>query len=250
MKKYIIQTLIYTKYFLKVSYDNKVAFFYSALFPIVMLILQSRSIMFQPISVKNFNSKVLPWISLLIFSYIIYTIIDLIQLREQGYMKQYSSLVINQSVFILSKLIVNIIVLFITTICTAIICSLLFSINPFIMATKLILLVIITYIPLVCICLPLLSLSIKRKTIPILVNIIMIILLIMSFSIFSIYNIKTTNVIMNLIDPLFFINNVFMFITGNINTIGFTKCYCMIFLINLIIGVIGYKKMLILPTES
>lgn len=249
MNKYFIQVKIYTRYFFRVAYDNKIVFIYSAFFPIVMLIIQARQLMFQPISTLDFNRYVLPWISWLIFSDIIFSVMDIAVLREQGYFKQYYSLVTNKSVFIVSKIIVNLVILSLTMLATSIVCSLLFQMGLAVILLKLMELILISFIPLVSICLPLIAMPIKQKTIPVLVNLIMVLLLVISTLLITLYNLKVTNIFMNIIDPVFFISDVFAFLTHTIGYAPFLLTYTIVFVITILIGLFSYKKMLILPVE-
>ncbi|NVY96784.1 hypothetical protein HU830_06400 [Lactobacillus sp. DCY120] len=249
MKKYFTQVKIYTKYFFKVAYDNKFVFVYSALFPIIMLIIQSKQLMFQQISIVDFNRYVLPWISWLIFSNVIFSVMDIAVLREQGYFKQYYSLVSNQSVFIMSKLIVNFMVLLVIMFFTGIVCTLLFKMNFFVIFFKLLELIVITYIPLVNICLPLISIPMRQKTIPILANVVMIALLVVSSALINQYDIALSNVLMNLFNPVFFTTDTFGFLTNIVPIRNFLQTYVVVLLLTGIVGVISYQKMLIIPVE-
>lgn len=250
MKKYITQVMIYTKYFYKVTLENKLVFLYTALFPVVMIIIQSKRFFFQKISTTTFTRIVLPWIFWLIFTDILFAVMDIPMLREQGYLKQYSSLLSNNSVFIISKMIINLFIIFITLLCTSIFCAVLFRMNPFGLIFKLLEVLVLTYIPLVGICLPLICIKLKQKSIPVILNLATIALLVISSLIINTFTVKITDVLLNTFDPIYFLNDTFQFLIGNVPALDFFFTFAIVYIMSMLIGFVSYKKMLILPVEG
>lgn len=102
MKSYLLEVYNYTKYFHKVMFENKINYVYKIMFPVFFIIFNSWGASEQ----ATFHTVII-WISYMIFMAGISINMDLATLREQGYLKQYHSLVSHHTVFLVAKFFVE-----------------------------------------------------------------------------------------------------------------------------------------------
>nr|WP_243463942.1 hypothetical protein [Lactiplantibacillus plantarum] len=99
MHKYSIQVGGYTQYFFKVIRDTPGVLIYTICLPLVFLIMNVSSAFFKPLSLTTYTAQVMPYIGWMIFSNCLTTASNVAILREQGYLKQYRTLVVSPASF-------------------------------------------------------------------------------------------------------------------------------------------------------
>ncbi|WP_203640870.1 hypothetical protein [Levilactobacillus andaensis] len=137
MKVFTNELIIMFRYFLKVQTTQWVFLGYSILLPLLMII-PNLSTATHSGSTAALNT-ILPWIGYLIFSNAITANSDVVTLREQGYLKQYKTLVTSLSVFTVSKQLVWFAMQCVEILLISLVCAVLYHINiVFIFGTLLI----------------------------------------------------------------------------------------------------------------
>ena len=103
LRSLFIEIYHYINYFNKLQFGNKLNYIYKIIFPVLIIVFNSGNQYGD-----SLVASVIPWVSYLIFISGVSVVIETATLREQGYLKQYHTLVSHQSVFIISKFIVEI----------------------------------------------------------------------------------------------------------------------------------------------
>ncbi|WP_047999676.1 hypothetical protein [Lactiplantibacillus herbarum] len=249
MRKYWQQVLIYTQYFSKVAWDNPGVLIYTVCLPLVFLILNTKDHFFQQLTLTQYANSVIPFIGWMIFTNCLVTVASIGELREQGYLKQYRTLVVNVSVLIVSEAIVNLILLLTTLTLIAGLSSLVFQL-PFLKLIGWLWLTLgLAYIPVICYCLPLLAVNMRQKTLNTMVNAISLIIIVGSVAVSNLVVLGMSNIFSNVLSPLYLISNLFRMLTvGTASQYILTYSICLVILI--IVGAWSYRHLKILPTEG
>jgi len=87
MRKYNVQVLLYTRYFVKVMLDNVSVLLYTVGLPILFLGLNLKGYFFKPVSLAQYTKLVLPFIAWIIVANTMVMVSEVALLREQGYLK-------------------------------------------------------------------------------------------------------------------------------------------------------------------
>ncbi|AKP65243.1 hypothetical protein FC99_GL001923 [Levilactobacillus koreensis JCM 16448] len=127
MKVFTNELIIMFRYFLKVQTTQWVFLGYSILLPLIMII-PNLSIATHSSSAATLNT-ILPWIGFLTFSNAITANSDVVTLREQGYLKQYKTLVTSLSVFTFSKQLIWFAMQCAEILLISLVCAILYHIN-------------------------------------------------------------------------------------------------------------------------
>lgn len=241
MNNFYNQLYVYTLYFFKVLKTNKLALIYSALIPTIMMILQTNN---QPYD----ETTLISWLSYMIYINSVSVILELADLREQGYLKQYSSIIKSNSIFILSKTIVNLVVLLLSTVFLFIIASFIYGSLLKMLLFKSLIIELLVFFPLVCLNLVFLAFRMKIKTINVVGNIIMFILLILTYLLNS--TIFENFMFISLINPISFISHFFLVSPLNVRLSQLILNLSIVTILYLIIGIFSYKNLKILPVEG
>lgn len=243
---YIQEIHLYSKYFFEIVLTYKESIIYRLFFPIFMIIMQS----FNNEEEININNIVL-WLSFMLFNSAVHTIIETLYLREQGYLKQYHSLVSGDWIFIISKGLVEFTILLLGTLVILLFLSLV-NINELHTIIHVFSRMLITYcvlfIPLVCLISLLLLFPINKKNISLISGIVPTMMIIGTFAI------QWTDLISDLplisfFNPLMVIGFLFYEISGFTTSISWIN-FLLIIGLYILIGILSIKNMRILPKEG
>ncbi|AVK60898.1 hypothetical protein C5Z25_03630 [Lactobacillus sp. CBA3605] len=249
MRKYGIQVLLYSQYFLKVMLANLTVLTYTVLVPIILFALNTRGEWFKALTLAQFTTTVMPFVAWMIFSNTLIVIADIAMLREQGYLKQYQALVVKPSVFIVSKALINLLLLGVVLTLVGLGGGLFFKLAPFTIIWRLWVVLLIVYLPIVSGCLPLLSWALRYKTINAIMNLVMLGLAIGSAWLVATFSISLNNIWMNLVNPIFFVTNSFSVLVSG-HWMQFLPTYVSVLVVSLLIGHFSYRRFKLLPTEA
>lgn len=230
---------LYTKYFLKVSVNNKITLLYRLLFPLIIVSFQMSSGNMHP-------QLVIPWCAYMLFSSAVNTVIEISILREQGYLKQYHTLINGNKVFILSKAIVEFLMMAISSLLFILLVAVLnethfweiLRIYPALLLSSM-----VVYIPLIQLCLFFLTLPLDSQQIIAVGNVSMVLTIVLTF--FS-QKLNLFADFFRLINPIAFITEIINICSGYpINYPLYV--YATIIMIYIVGGCLSYKKIRILP---
>lgn len=176
---FISEVIIMFRYFLKVQITQWIYFTYSILLPLTMII--PKLSINGDASEPKIIATMLPWIGFLTLNNAITANADVIALREQGYLKQYKTLVTSLTVFTFSKQLVWFFMQTIEIFLISIVCAVLYQMNivllvPFFGAS------IMTYPILVSLCQLLILLPINSKALTVINYIFFAIAFFLAFS--------------------------------------------------------------------
>jgi len=249
MRKYWQQVGIYMQYFLKVAWDNPGVLVYTVCLPLVFLILNTKSYFFQQLSLTQYTDAVVPFVGWMIFTNCLVTVASVGELREQGYLKQYRTLVVNTSVMIVGEALVNLILLLTTLTLIGGLSSFVFQLPLFKLVGLLWSTLGLAYIPVICFCLPLLAVNMRQKTLNTMVNAISLIIIVGSVAVSNLVKLRMDNFVSNLISPLYLISNLFrMLVVMAPSRFILTYLGCLLVLVG--VGTWSYRNLKILPTEG
>ncbi|HIW72526.1 MAG TPA: hypothetical protein H9875_07875 [Candidatus Levilactobacillus faecigallinarum] len=249
MKKYLMQVVIYTRYFIKVALDNPGVLIYTLALPVFFLVLNAQKHLFQHLTTGQFINDIVPFIVWIVVSNALMAIGDVGALREQGYLKQYKTLVVNPSVLLVSKFLVALITLFLTTGLVGLTCSLLFRLAPVTTLLQIWGMLLLTFIPSICLGLPILAFTMRFQTLNTVVNAVLMVVMFGSLGISALLNPAVTNLFVNIISPVYFDMNVYALVaTGNFGQFGMS--YLVITLGWVLIGLWSYRHLKLLPMEG
>ncbi|WP_158727596.1 hypothetical protein [Levilactobacillus enshiensis] len=127
MKVFTNELIIMFRYFLKVQTTQWIFLIYSILLPLFMIIPNLSTTAHA--SLTQMLTIILPWIGFLTFSNAISASSDVIALREQGYLKQYKTLVTSLSVFTVSKQLVWFTMQIAELLLISVVCAVLYHLN-------------------------------------------------------------------------------------------------------------------------
>ena len=249
MRKYIVQVCLYTHYFWQVALDNLGMLLYTVVLPLVFLVLNLKSAFFKPLSMQQFIGTVMPFIAWIIFSNVLMVIADVAMLREQGYLKQYVSLVVNPSVFLVSEMLVSEGLLVVILGLVGAVSGIVFHLPIFGIVWRLWAVLLLVALPVLGYCLPILSLPIRYKSLNAVVNTLMIVVMIGSATIENSTHLAVTTVWLNVLSPIYLVMNTFnLLTTAQWGT--FWPAYVATLVVMGLIGIYSYQHLRLLPTEG
>lgn len=247
MLKYSQQTLIYTRYFAKVMGRNPTVLIYTIGLPIFFLILNTAGHFFKPLTPIQYAANVAPFISWMIFSSALQAVSAVAILREQGYLKQYQSLVTSPSVILVAETLISFIQLGISITLVGGLSGLVFNLPFLPLLAELWLTLLLSFPAAVCFCLPLLAFSAREKTVDALVNLISIGVVFASFGLAAVMTPAIQNPLFNILSPLFLGSFIFRALVSQIGAYPLT--YIISLIVLGIIGYFSYRHLKILPAE-
>ncbi|MGH2077776.1 hypothetical protein [Aerococcus urinaeequi] len=245
MKEYFSHLILYTKYFFKVLLNNKIALIFTVLFPCVMVII-------------NLNSPTLPeikttlvfWLGYLVMINALTSITEVLTLREQGYLKQYKTIVRHISIFLWSKAFVNWVNLTLTSCAIIIFTCIYLNVSPFRVLFLIIPICTLLYLLLIGGFSFLLILPLNQKNISILITLIIVAMTMISNNLEVFSKSYISFFLVNLLDPLILMNTIYQMLNNEISTKLLYSIIIPIFVIFLVIGWIFIPKTRILPSKE
>ncbi|MFC6182105.1 hypothetical protein [Lactiplantibacillus daowaiensis] len=249
MTKYGVQVYLYTRYFFQVMLDNLGVLLYTIVLPLFFLVLNIHQALFKPLTMTQVVWHIMPFIAWMIFSNFLVAVSDIAMLREQGYLKQYATLVVNPTVFIVSKFLVSVAVLLVTLTLMGIGCSVLFQLPLWGLVWRLWVVLLLTSGPIMGYCLPLLSFAIRFKTLNAVVNVVTLVVMIGSAAIENQFQFAVNTIWLNLISPMYLVMNVF---NGLLNghLVAALPAYLVTLVVMFAIGMVSYRHCQLLPVEG
>lgn len=249
MHKYWMQVFIYTNYFFKVLRDDLGVLVYTIGLPVVFLGLNTSRFIGTPLTTLQFADRVLPFIAWMIFSNVLVAMTSIGQLREQGYLKQYRTLVVNVSVLIVSELLVTVTLLAVTLIIVAAVAAGAFHLAFWQLLWQLGLTLVLVYPPMVGFCLPVLAVAMNTKTLNAVLNVVTLVVMFGSAAINQVMTPSLTNPIINLMSPVYFDLNVFIALTQG-QLLRYVGTYLLVLVFWGCVGHWSYRHLVILPKEA
>lgn len=248
MKRYWAQLLIYTRYFSKVLVNNPSVLIYTVCLPVVFLVLNTQKLLFHRLSPTQFGANVVPFIAWIVFSNSLVAITRLGLLREQGYLKQYRTLVVGPSVLVLAELLVTLGEVLIILTLVGLACGLLFRLPPLPLLVQLWEMLLLVYFPTVCTAMPLLAIPLKADTLNNVLNALLFLVMFGSGAVSFFMTPSLTNPLINLVSPVYFEGDVFTALaTGALGRYAVT--YLLVTGVWAVIGIWSYRHLRLLPTE-
>lgn len=249
MQKYGVQVWLYTRYFFKVMLDNVSVMIYTVGLPIFFLVLNLKDELFKPLSLTQFTAHVMPFVAWIIMSNTIVMVGEVALLREQGYLKQYASLVVNPSVFIVSKALVNLGILVVILGLVGGVSAIVWQLELWAVLWRLWGVLLLVSVPIWGYCLPILSFQMRYQTVNGVINVVTLAVMIGSVTIGNWLNVSLTNVAANVLSPVYLVLNCFnVFVTGNWG--AFLPGYLVALVGLSLIAWLGYRHLQLLPTEG
>ncbi|GAA0368036.1 hypothetical protein GCM10008932_19860 [Alkalibacterium iburiense] len=121
MKIHVLQVKLYTTFFFKVALANKLNFLYTLLIPAVLLSLQLYS---QPGNEEGVSHAIIySWLAYMVINHALTHTFAVSILREQGYLKQYHTVVTSVYIFLISEALVGLFKLLASTLMLLILVS-------------------------------------------------------------------------------------------------------------------------------
>lgn len=247
-RKFWIQVWIYSRYFMRVLWDNPTVLVYTVGLPVGLLLLNSHALLFKALTTEQYINSVLPYVAWMIFSNTLVCVTDVALLREQGYLKQYAALVVTPAVFIVSEALLNLAVLGVMVGLVGLASVWLFQLS-FTVIWQLLGTLIIVYLPMVAACLPLLSWQMRAKTVNAVMNVWLLAVMLIPTFMSHVMTISINNWGMNLVSPAWLVGNTYATLTnGHWATFGLT--YAMVVIIWVAVAGVSYRRLKLLPTEG
>ena len=207
------------------------------------------SALFKPLSLATYTTQVMPYIAWMIFTNCLTTASSVAVLREQGYLKQYRTLVVSPAVFIISQALVNLGVILMTLFLIAVLSTMTFKLAFFPLLGRLWLTLLLVYLPVTCYSLPLIALALRRKTVDTVTNALSLIVIVGTFMVSNLLAVSANNPLLNLISPIYLVNNVFAMLSV-VPVSHFIMTYLLSLVVLVAIGGLSYRHLKILPTEG
>ena len=248
MRKYLMQVAIYTQYFGRVLLDSWSLFIYTLGLPVFLMLVNDRKYLGQTLTWSQYTNLVLPFVAWVVIANTLEMLADVARMREQGYLKQYYSLVVSPSVLIVSKLLVNLITLLLISSGIGVVSGWLFHLPVGTLLIRLWLTLLVSYLPLVGLCLPILSWPVRYQAVNAIVNVIALVIMLGSAALVTAFTINFNSFVWNLVSPSFLITDSFYAIGGHFR--AFAGPYGGVLLVTLMIGILSYRRLKILPTEG
>ncbi|MDV7720257.1 hypothetical protein GA840_10520 [Pediococcus ethanolidurans] len=249
MCKYGVQIVVYTQYFMKVIRDMPGVLVYTICLPLVFLAINVGDAFFKPLTLDSYVVNVMPYVGWMIFSNCVTTAGNIASLREQGYLKQYRTLIVNPSVFIVSQALVNLVLILSTLLLVAVLSSWVFKLGFLSLLGQLWLTLVLVYLPVTCYSLPLIALAWRLKTIDTAINGLSLLVILGTFAVNTLLTVHASNPVLNLISPIYLVNNVFAMLTV-VPINHFIGTYSLILVLFLALGWFSYRHIKLLPTEG
>ena len=229
---------IWYKYFLSVQTTQWIYFVYSIVLPIIMIF---GSLNYPVYNNKNIIQVILPWIGFITYNNAITSNSDVINLREQGYIKQYKTLISSPYILVFSKHVVWFTMQLIEVLIISIVSYLFFGVNLIANALILSLVSLISFFPLAFLFQFLYIMPLSTQTITVFTYIATTIIFFFAFE-------SNKSSLINSFNPILFFRSCFDLITS----FSFSRFFSYLFisLILSFIGLIGYKKMNTSPIEG
>jgi len=249
MRKYNVQVWLYTRYFVKVMLDNVSVLLYTVGLPILFLGLNLKGYFFKPVSLAQYTKLVLPFIAWIIVANTMVMVSEVALLREQGYLKQYASLVVNPSVFIVSKVVVNLMLVGVILGLVAAVSALLFRVAFVAVLWRLWSVLLLVSVPIWGYCLPILSFRLRYQTVSGIINVVTLVVMIGSVAIGHALHLTITNVAANVLSPVYLVMNCFnVLVSGDWR--NFLPGYLVACLGLGLVGWLSYRHLQLLPAEG
>lgn len=248
MTKYSVQVWLYTRYFSRMLRDNPGVLLYTICLPLFFLGLNTHANWGQPLSLSQFTSDVLPFIVWIGFANTLVAIGNVGALREDGYLKQYRTLVVAPSVFLVSQLFVNLELLVGLLGGMGVLCGLGFHLAVIPLTLRLWGMLFLTYLPTACFGLPLLALSLRRKTLDALLNVVLIVVMFGSLALSSLVSLN--NPVVNLVSPIYLDLNVFTALATPHVSLAELGGYGLVVVILSGVGLWSLEHLKLLPAEA
>jgi hypothetical protein len=245
MQEYMFQVKMYTEYFLKIALSNKVSYFYSLVLPGIMLYLQ--------LSVQNLEMETVrvistSWLAYMIINHALTYTFKVSFLREQGYLKQYHTLVKDISVFLVSQGLAGLLNLIGSSLIMILLASFMSDLSFIIFAVESFLVILLVYPPLVFLFSFFLSFRMRHQTIIVIRNIASSVLMFLTFAMQSIVP-TNINIIIRLLNPLNLTMMLYRVI-ASMDFLNFGLHILPVLLLYSLIGIVSMKQVAILPVEG
>lgn len=249
MRKYNVQVWLYARYFVKVMLDNVSVLLYTVGLPILFLGLNLNGYFFKTVSLVQYTKLVLPFVAWIIVANTMMMVSEVALLREQGYLKQYASLVVNPSVFIISKAVVNLMLVGIILGLVAVVSTFMFRVAVVAVLWRLWSVLLLVSVPIWGYCLPILSFRLRYQTVSGVINVVTLAVMIGSVAIGHALHLTLTNITANLLSPVYLVMNCFsVLVTGDWH--NFLPGYLVACLGLGLVGWVSYRHLQLLPTEG
>jgi len=249
MRKYNVQVWLYARYFVKVMLDNVSVLLYTVGLPILFLGLNLNGYFFKTVSLVQYTKLVLPFVAWIIVANTMMMVSEVALLREQGYLKQYASLVVNPSVFIISKAVVNLMLVGIILWLVAVVSTFMFRVAFVAVLWRLWSVLLLVSVPIWGYCLPILSFRLRYQTVSGVINVVTLAVIIGSVAIGHALHLTLTNIVANLFSPVYLVMNCFnVFVTGDWH--NFLPGYLVACLGLGLVGWLSYWHLQLLPAEG
>ncbi len=249
IKKYGIQVAIYTRYFTRIMANNGGLLIYTLILPVVLLLLNNTQALFHTVSNATYTAQMMPFIAWIIFSNTIVAVSMVVTLREKGYLKQYHTLVVNPSVIVVAQLVVNLAELIVMMVLIAVISAVAFKMALLPLVGRLWGMLLLTYVPIVGYCLPLLAVPLREKSLNAAINVVTLLVMFGSVGILTLVNGQIDNLFLNLISPVYLMLNAFQTLSRGAGG-HFPLVYASVLLVWIAVGVVSYHHLRLLPTED
>lgn len=249
LRKYMTQVSLYTQYFTRVTLDSPGVLLYTVCLPVFFLVMNTTKVLFHPLTMTQFMGDVLPFVAWIVISNALVAVVTVGTLREQGYLKQYRTLVVNDSVILASQFLVTLGLLFVMLGLVGVLSSCLFRLNLVRTVGRLWGMLLLTSLPLAGFCLPLLALAVRLRTLNMLVNALLLVVMFGAWGLSAVMTPAGTNLVINLVSPIYFEINVFAALaTGD--WAAFLPVYVAVVVSWSIVGYWSYRHLRILPVEG
>lgn len=245
MKEYIFQVKMYTNYFLKISISNKFSYFYSLAIPGIMLYLQ--------LPFENHNMEFVyiistSWLAYMIVNHALTYTFKVSFLREQGYLKQYHTIVKDMSIFLSSQGLAGFINLIGSSLLITLLLAFLTELSFISFATVTTLVILLVYPPLIMLFSFFLSFQMRQQTINMIRNIASSVLMFLTFITQNIHP-RGMDVLINLFNPIILTMKLYSIIL-EMDLLNFGIQILPVLIIYVFIGMLSMKHIAILPIEG
>lgn len=245
MKEYFLQVKLYTIYFFKISISNKMTFFYSLVLPGLLLQFQ---ILSQLQDIEAVSIIFVSWMGYMIINHALIHTFALSLLREDGYLKQYHTIVKSPSIFVIGRTLVGFIHLIWSSLILVFLVTLTTELSFAYLALLSLSVILLTYPPFVMLCSFFLIFRVKSETVITIRNVAANAFMFLTF--ISQVNLSDgINTFIDAISPIALTMNTF-FLIAEMDIMGFVITILPTLLIYLLIGTFSLKHMEILPLEG
>lgn len=241
-----MQIKLYTIFFFKIALANKLNLLYTLVLPAVLLSLQLYS---QPSNDEVVSATIIySWLAYMIINHALTHTFAVSILREQGYLKQYHTIVKSVYIFLISEALVGLFNLMVSTLLLLILMSFLTQISIIQLVVLSFRTILLTYPALVLLFSFFLRFKVNRQTISTIQNAAMMVLIV-ALIITQAFLTNELNFILNIINPLTLIMSTF-YSLQQINLSDLVIRVVPILIIYGGIGIMSLKNIEILPSEG